>query len=361
MEHIGLEAEPYIVTVREEQGQIIGLAPLCRLRYCDLGFRLKAVAWAGREVVSGDFLDVVAEPRARPEVLSQVFEFLWKARPQWSVLVLGELLLGGEAYNTAAILGRKYGLRIRSQEERLCPYIALPRTFDEYLSSLGSSTRYHIRRRMREFERRGAVVENFSNGGTIAEHLDILVRLHLSRWRKDNLPGTLGRPGFASFLRNVCANPPGGSKCRLYLLRHEDQPVAALLMFYFGRSALYYQAGWEPESPLAAQSPGVVLMAHSIRDAIEDGLSYYEFLRGDETYKMRWTRTFRKTSTLLLARGFMAGTYLRVADLKDVIKHRRTGLGSTDAPLTPPTKMQSQPDGIEPVDAAVPDTLAPRG
>lgn len=115
-------------------------------------------------------------------------------------------------------------------------------------------------------------------------------------------------------------NLPSGSACRLYVLSHQGAPLASLLMFYFGESALYYQAGWDPDSPLASQSPGVVVMANSIRDAIQEGLRYYEFLRGDESYKTRWTKTYRKTSTLLVARSLMANNYLRAARFKDIAK-----------------------------------------
>jgi CelD/BcsL family acetyltransferase involved in cellulose biosynthesis len=136
----------------------------------------------------------------------------------------------------------------------------------------------------------------------------------------DGLPGTLGRPGFAAFLREFCLDLPQGAGCRLYVLKHQNQAVATLLTFSFGSSTLYYQAGWDPDSALASLSPAVVLMAQSIRDAIEQRSTYYEFLRGDEAYKSRWTKTYRTTSTLLIARSFMARNQQRVAWLKDRVK-----------------------------------------
>jgi len=320
LDHIRPDAEPFVFLARDGSGRLAGLAPLCRLSYRDSGFRLHAVAWAGREVVSGDFLDFLTTPEARAEVLAAMVERL-KAASEWSLLVMGELIDGGDSYRALERMGERHRLAMRRQEERLCPYIALPRAFDEYLDTLSSSTRYHIRRRLRDVEKRGAAVEVHSRPEEVVRHLDGLVRLHLARWRKDNQPGTFGRPGFREFLRQVILRPPAGSRCSLYQLVHEGTPVAALLMFYFGESALYYQAGWDPNSTLAALSPGVVLMAHSIRDAIENRLRYYEFLRGDEEYKSRWTKTYRKTATLLFARKFMARQYLQMHHWKDRIKN----------------------------------------
>ncbi len=321
IEHVRPDVEPFVVLVRDG-AKIVGLAPLCRLVYRDLGFRLKAIAWAGREVVSGDFLDFISEKELRPEVISVILTFLYEARSTWGLLVMGELLKDGASYDALGNLGQRHGVPTHRQENRICPYIALPGTFDEYLGTMSSSVRYHVRRRMRDIEKKGACLEVYSEPQEISGHLNTLTRLHLARWRRDNLSGTLGRTGFEAFLRQVCANPTSGSSCRLFQLTHEGAPFAALLMFYFGQSALYYQAGWDPDSPMTSCSPGVVVMAHSIRDAINRGFRYYEFLRGDEAYKLRWTKTYRETSTLLLARSFAAKGYLRTAQLKDILKTR---------------------------------------
>ena len=322
IDHIRPDAKPFILVVRENGGKIVGLAPFCRFSYRNLGFSLKGISWAGREVVSADFLDFISEIKFRPQVLTAILEFLWKARSRWSLLIMGELLEGGDTFRELTSMGQQHGLPRRIQEERICPYIDLPQTFDEYLGTLGNSTRYNIRRRTREvIEKKGARVDIYSQPDEVIPHLETLTRLHLARWRKDGLPGTLGRPGFGPFLKQICSRPPAGSSVRLFLLTYQDAPVAALLAFYFGESALYYQAGWDPDSPLATNSPAVVLMAHSIRDAIEHKLRYYEFLRGDEGYKFRWTKSYRKTVTLLLARNFQAKSYLRVAHLKDRIKN----------------------------------------
>ena len=299
---------------------------MCQQPYRDLGFKLKSIGWAGREVVSGDFLDIVADVESRSQVIGALFQFLGEARSSWDLLHLGELLEDGETVHALKNLGSQYGLPVRSQEARICPYITLPSSFDEYLASLSSSTRYHIRRRLREvLEKRGATIQLCETPEEMSSGLETLIQLHLARWRKDGLPGTMGRPGFAAFLHQICTEPPPNSKVRLYRLTYEGQVIAALLVFHFGQSALYYQAGWDPESALAAQSPAVVLMAHSIADAIASGLRYYEFLRGDEGYKSHWTQLYRKTDTVLVARSLLAKEYLRAARWKDSVKEKLNG------------------------------------
>ncbi|MCC6536731.1 MAG: GNAT family N-acetyltransferase [Bryobacterales bacterium] len=310
-------AVPHVLVWRGERGGVLGVAPLCRAPFPDLGFTQEALGWAGREVVSGDFLGVACAPEHRRELTAALLAYLEKA--DWRLLMLGELEEGSAAETQVLEMARRRRLPYRVQEPRMCPGIALPATFDDYLGGLGSSTRYHIRRRLRDAAKAGAAVSVFE-GVEAAARLPELKRLHECRWRRDGQPGTLGRPGFLRFLEAVCTAPPQGTSARLYFLGTEDAPAAALLLFRTANAALYYQAGWDPDSPLAAQSPAVVLMAESIRDSIGAGLQHYEFLRGDEGYKAKWTKTWRNTSTVLVGSGVKAGAYLRAAALKDLVK-----------------------------------------
>ena len=57
--------------------------------------------------------------------------------------------------------------------------------------------------------------------------------------------------------------------------------------------------------PGGAYSPDMVLVAQSIRNAIEGGLRYVDFLRCDEPYKWRLTKSSRKIVTLLMMQSFL--------------------------------------------------------
>ena len=320
LEHIRPDAQPFVIVCRDEAGRALGLAPLCRGPYRDLGLSLDGVGWAGRDVVSGDFLDVVAAPADKQRVTAAVVEYLAGCSDQWSLLILGELEAGGLMHSEVTRAAARHGFDVRTQEERLCPYIALPGSFDEYLARLGSSTRYHIRRRTRDVLKSGAELLVYSGPAEVASRLPVLIDLHMARWRHEGQPGTLGRPGFAQCLDSVFRNSPPGAMARLHVLSHQGKPAAALLLFLAGDSALYYQAGWDPGSAVANLSPAVVLMADSIEGAIESGARYYEFLRGDESYKSRWTATHRNTLTVLLANKLSGRAYLQLAGLKDAVK-----------------------------------------
>lgn len=340
LEHIRPDAEPFVIAVRDAGGALVGLAPLCKLTYRDHGFRLTAISPIGREVVSGDFLDFPALPESRADALNLILEHLWEARSAWELLVCGEVLEGGDLHLAVEAFASRAALPLRRQEDRTCPYIELPATYDEYLRGLSQKMRYEVRHDSRELlEKAGGHVEVHTGPEEICAHLDVLIRLHLAHWQRANEPGTMGREGFDRFLKSVASSLPAGAGCRLYLLHHQKQPAAALLAFCSGDNMMFYQTGWDPDSPVARLSPGMVLVARSIRDAIESGFRYFDFMRGDETYKLRLTRQSRRTTTLLLARSFLAKEYLRAARLKDSVK-RLLG-GEEDPQRAVPTRNET--------------------
>jgi CelD/BcsL family acetyltransferase involved in cellulose biosynthesis len=59
--------------------------------------------------------------------------------------------------------------------------------------------------------------------------------------------------------------------------------VAAFLCLEYGGSVGLYNSGFDPARAVLA--PGIVLLAHVIRDAIDRGFPIFDFLRGEEPYK----------------------------------------------------------------------------
>jgi CelD/BcsL family acetyltransferase involved in cellulose biosynthesis len=319
LDNVAPTATPFVISVRREGGELIGLAPFCKKPIQDLGFRLRAIGFGGREVVSGDYLDILALPESRAFVIDSVLAAL--AATDISLFSFEELVLGGDMHAAVERWAAAHGFGIRRQEFRICPFVALPADFESYLLSLSGSFRYHIKRRTRKLIiDEGFAVTVCSGESQLESALDTLIRLHLNRWAASRQPGTLGRPGMRQFLASLCKAAPEPGRVKLYLLSRGDEAIAALLTFWFGDTVYYYQAGWSGNTAVAKFSPGVVLMGRVIEDAVSGRMRYFDFLRGDEEYKRNWTQTAILTGTILAARDWISRAYLAAASLKDAVK-----------------------------------------
>src|SRR5439155_15699422 len=173
--------------------------------------------------------------------------------------------------------------------------------------SLSPTRRQTLRRKERNL-RRDHTLRMTDYGGT--ERLDEgwrrLVALHEQRWAG---AGSLSDPRVERLHR--CFARDLGRRGQLWLttLDLDDQPAAAWYGFADRETVYFYQSGRDPR--WEDESVGVVLMATMIRRAIERGYRWFDFLRGDEAYKLQWTASQRVTGELVAFRPSWRGRWLR--------------------------------------------------
>jgi CelD/BcsL family acetyltransferase involved in cellulose biosynthesis len=101
---------------------------------------------------------------------------------------------------------------------------------------------------------------------------------------------------------------------RVLTFRTHQGLHAYLLFFICNNRFLAYQTAFDRE--LRELSIGTQLFLESIRFAFENGFDEYDFLRGDEEFKTRFTKSFRKTKTMLIfpetRKGNMLYTYYKI-------------------------------------------------
>jgi len=174
------------------------------------------------------------------------------------------------------------------------PYIVLAgHDFDSYLESLGSSHRYNFRRRLRQLEREFEIDwRPARDDEERREAIEVLFRLHRDRFSDRGGSDALHTEALLDFHRDFSATALRRGWLRLFVLRLDGRPAAALYGFRYGQSFLFYQAGFD--RAFARHSVGLVAMGLAIRAAIEEGASEFDLLHGDETYKSLWARSERE-------------------------------------------------------------------
>lgn len=122
-----------------------------------------------------------------------------------------------------------------------------------------------------------------------------LFALHHARWGAASEAFT---PAREALHREVAAAALREGWLRLWLLEVAGAPVAVWYGFRSGGREWYYQAGRDPA--FERDSIGFVLLAHTLRAAIEDGVTEYRMLRGDEAYKSRFATREDELQTRVL-------------------------------------------------------------
>ncbi|EPX62095.1 Cellulose biosynthesis protein [Cystobacter fuscus DSM 2262] len=294
---IGTDRQPFVLQARDRSGALVGLLPLGFDYHWVLGRPIRRLAFLGESHVGSDYLDVVAR-RGREEEVARTFaSALWELRDQWDVLDLTDLREDSVTVRVLRETFEKHGVGTTLTERYVCPYETLGRgeSFDDFLKRTSRRDNYLRRKKWLE-KQEGYRIEKTEAPGALAAPLTDFFRLHAMRWESDGgSQGIRGR-GVESFHRDATQLLAERGRLRLYTMKVGGQAVASVYGIVHGSSFIYFQSGYDPA--WRNRSVGLVLVGETFRDALEAGLTDYDFLRGTETYKSDWTTKQRRTVSL---------------------------------------------------------------
>ncbi len=285
--------------------RLVGFAPLQRTLHRYYGvIPFPRIAFLGTgepeaEEVCSEYLDLLAVPGAEAPVADAVWKCLGDAT--WDEMVLAEMPEGSPMLSALLhAVGATAGVP-SLREDSPATVLPLRGGWDDLLSGLGPSTRYRIRRALREFEQHGKLLE-VTQPAEFDRWFDRLACLHQARWAARGKPGAFATERFRAFHRRFAALAMPRGWVRLLFLEWDGELVAGHYLFEYANRLWFYQAGIRP-FPIAGTGPGMLLHALAIRDAAARGLGEYDFLKGVAGHKRQWSRTTRRVVTARWTRG----------------------------------------------------------
>ena len=268
---------------RDAEGAVVAILPL---RASRLG-PLRALRLIG----DGDLRGPICAPAERPAAADGLWDVL--SQPGNPRLLLADRLPGGEGW------GERLGGRLlRTHPDPVLPLAGA--SWEELLASRSRNFRQQVRRRERRLvEEHGLEFRLSTDPARLGEDMEALIRLHEMRWGGSSSGVFAGPRG--EFQREFAAAAQRHGWLRLWLAEIGGETVAAWYGWRFAGSEWYYQAGRDPR--FDDLSLGFVLLAHTVREACEDGAESYRFLDGAEPYKWRFASADLGAETRALGHG----------------------------------------------------------
>jgi CelD/BcsL family acetyltransferase involved in cellulose biosynthesis len=259
------------IEIREGE-RMMGFAPL--LIYKREAQRVLAFAGGG----VSDYLGLLAVPGREEQVLDEVLRAVEEIAG-WSTLDLTDIA-------GASGLLRYEPLSQFSREHDVCFVLSLPETQDLLLRTFSSRQRANLRNACSRTRREGSAPIELAQADTVSEFLDDLFRLHELRWKEMGEAGVLRDERVQRFHRSVALRLLADGVLRLYRMRVNDRTVAVIYSLFHGGTVFCYLQGFDPA--FSHLSPGTQLMFAVLEDAVKLGMRRFDFLRGEEAYKMHW-------------------------------------------------------------------------
>jgi CelD/BcsL family acetyltransferase involved in cellulose biosynthesis len=295
-----------LVVVRAH-GEVIAIMPL-RLVTASL-YWFSRLEFLGTGDAGSDYLDLIVERGKERAALAAIAQFLTSHK---QALRLTHLPPASHGARLAALLADS-GWVYTATDDGVCPVVRLTgHTFESFLDSLGASHRANIRRRIRALERRFEVrFERVTGHGERAAMLAALARFHRARYDARGGSTAFSTAAARAFHEDATARALDRGWLRMYVLRLDGNLAAVMYGFHYGGRFYFYQHGYD--ETYASHSVGLVLMALTIRAALDDGAAEFDMLWGVESYKSLWARESRTLQRADLFPVDLGGTVHRHA------------------------------------------------
>lgn len=196
-------------------------------------------------------------------------------------------------------------LNIRQQGSYECPYlpvqngtIALPKSH---------APRF---RRLHEAHR---IEFHYHRGRNIAADMALLQDMHLKRWsdKGQTMRGLFATPERGAFINDVVESMNPMGNIRLSFVTADDEPISGVLGFEFGRRYYYFRPAMNPA--FNKYSPGHILIYYILMECQKRGITEFDFLRGQESYKSIWAPSARTVSSTVMVRSGQIGKTYQLA------------------------------------------------
>ncbi len=270
----------WLIAGRDEDGRLVGIAPW----FIERPSRL--VRMVGCVDVT-DYLDIIVAPEHHSAFCDALAGWLKDHADQFVSLSLCNIPAHSPTLPTLTHALTEHGFAVETEQQEVCPVIQLPTTFDAYLESLDKKNRHELRRKLRRAQD--------SENDRVAWYIvgperdltnEVECFLELMAASHPDKKQFLQNEQHVTFFRAIAPALAARGWLQLsFLVVNGDSAAAYFSIDYDNRIGLY-NSGLSPNE-YAYLSPGIVLLTYIIRQAIEQGRTVFDFLRGNEEYKYR--------------------------------------------------------------------------
>lgn len=274
------------VLVLKKDGAVVGMSPLIRRRVSRFGFGARKVEFVGKEA---DYNDLVLgdDPAGQSEA---IVDFLARTQDQWDLVNLRDLRDTGNSIacieNTLSRAGLPY--RLLPEEER-CPYLVIDAPWSEMLSRRSASSRHVFRNQQSRLNRMYAeglrlrIIENpLDEPGLLEKLIALESQKHVNG---ELSPPVLGK--YPEVFQTLFETLGPRGWVYIGLMELGERPIAWRLGFRCGKKLWGFLTSYDPS--FSHLSPGTMLVPAVVNYGFSHGYDEYDFLRGEETYKTRWS------------------------------------------------------------------------
>lgn len=239
-----------------------------------------------------DYMDFIVAGRAR-ECFEMIFKKIGEQAPRWD---WAEFIYLPETSPHIALwkeqILKTKGAVKRFFHDDVCVEIDLASRGINWLDfekNLPAKRRNDLKRCLKLLNQQGEIeFHKFKDFSRIKDLFQVFVESHKKRWRSKGRDSQFFSGQTLAHYLNLAEKMSGRGWIEVSSLTHKGEPIALAFCYVYAGRYYYYTPAFNPE--YARFSPGNLLLKYLIEAAYQDGLEYFDLLRGNEPYKYVWSK-----------------------------------------------------------------------
>jgi CelD/BcsL family acetyltransferase involved in cellulose biosynthesis len=279
--------------------RLAGVAPLAFSKNDSWGF-FHILRFIGTGVA--DHLDFCIAPEVRREGMAALVDYIMTSL-KWDLMDLVDIPEDSENVALLRELLEKYGVVSTLQPAILCPYLRINGQGWEafYAARRSKSTRQDLRRRQRRLSEIGNLeFRHYDDPVSVEAVFPQLFALYEKRWENRNLSLSFAGEQERLFYPQLCADLSRRGQLHLLTLELDGRVIAFTLSAVKGSQFTWLITAHDPE--LDSYFPGELILVRLLEEVFQSGsCEEFDFTRGDEPYKFKWTDEHRPNLRVLVS------------------------------------------------------------
>jgi len=284
-----------IITARDSENNLQSIWPFFTIETDSSRWKLKILKFIGTNFESSDYLDIIVnhkmtEDHFKAVLGSNVFKEIVES--------IDKIILNNVLDNSIVYKYKSHFEYLKWQRRNaICPYLSLPNDKEELLNSLSKNMKSGLRRTYNKLTKNPDIqIRTVVNKIEINKAIESLFQLQRERFNNQDKDTKFTFSQRGSFHQQIAKIFLEKNWLQFYEVLFKEEVIGSLYCYLYGTTLMYFQAGFNPN--YAQYALGNQLILHAISDAINLNCTEFDFMRGDEAYKYKWTSTERYLYTL---------------------------------------------------------------
>ena len=287
------------------EDRLLGIAPLTIAEQRTFGYRSRLLRFLGTGV--SDHLDFCFRPEYQRDGLRHVLDYVMTAL-DWDVMDLVDIPEDSATIPVLEEALTRHGLLSVTHPSILCPYLPINgETWQKfYASKRSKSTRQDLTRRFRRLGELGkAEFRRYEDPVSIQQVFPQLLAVYRKRWDQKYLSVSFAGRKESAFYVEMALEMCRDDQLHLLTLELDGRVIAFDLSARKNDRFTWLITAYDPE--FDKYFPGELILTRLLEEVFDSGrFREFDFTRGDEPYKFKWTQQARYNLLIIAAnRGLL--------------------------------------------------------